>query len=139
MIKNETGWVLPNYMADAESELCQQAHIHPSKLTLIIKKRNRYISKRWLTKGNRNIPSGAYKMDFKTIIVRIGKKTLMADFRFVLAHELGHLKQHLRAGILITAGDYRKKYRQPESYANKFALLTCNCYPKSEYRISRIK
>jgi len=132
-IINKSKLELPDYLADSLRELCWKAHIAPSDIVLIVKQRNRYVSERWIKKGNRDIPSGTYHNNYRTITILIGKHTLKEDLRFVLAHEIGHLKQHKEAGALITAGDYQAKMPKPETYATKFAVQDCNCYPRSIY------
>jgi len=116
---------LPEYIADSLREFCRKAHIAPTKVCLIVKRRNRCIGDCWVKKGDSNIPSGGYHMDYRTITLRIGKRSSQEDVRYVLAHEIGHLKDHIRGCLLI---------KPTEDYARRFALLTCNCYPKSNYR-----
>jgi len=137
MIENKTGFQLPEYVADSFREFCDKANI--GEVRLVIKRRNRCVGDCWVKKGNRDLPSGMYRHTTKTIIIRMGRKTSKEDFRFVLAHEVGHCKQYSEAPRLITAGDFRRHIPKPETYASSFALLTCNCYPKSNYRLSRIK
>lgn len=123
-IKNKTRFELPDYVAGDLREICLKAGIPLEHITLIVKRRNRCIGDCWTKKGNRDIPSGQYKVDYRTVVVRIGRKTNRDDFRFVLAHEIGHLKQHRESKL---------KVKMTEAYANDFATLTCNCYPKSFY------
>ncbi|KKN64735.1 hypothetical protein LCGC14_0488670 [marine sediment metagenome] len=131
-IINKSKLQLPDYTEDSFRELCHKAHIAPVNVTLIIKRRNRYRGDCWVKKGNPSGPSGYYTMDYHTVIVRIGRQTNQEDFRYVLAHEIGHLKQHLEQKTVLKPG------MPTENYAKRFALLTCNCYPKSNYRISRL-
>ena len=125
-IKNKSKLPLPDYIESNLRELCWKAHIAPARVTLIVKRRNRCVGDCWIKKGNRDIPSGQYKLDFRTIVVRIGKRTHRDDFRFILAHELGHLKQHVEQRRNL-------KTKLTEPYANQFAMQ-CNCYPHSKYR-----
>ena len=135
---NETKRNLTDFVADSLHEFCQKASVTSDNITLVIKERNHYRGKCWAKKGNRNIPSGCYNHSTKTVTIRISRKTSRDDFRFVLAHEIGHYKQYSEAPRLDTTGDFREYIPKPETYANKFALLTCNCYPKSNYKIKRI-
>ena len=131
MIENKTKRQLPDYIESSLEEICQKAGVGADGVTLVIKNRNRYTGDCWTWKGNTNSVSGSYKLDGKTVIIRLGRKSHIKDIRFVIAHEIGHLKQHRESG-----GDL---YCRPtEHYANKFALLTCNCYPKAKYKISRV-
>jgi len=125
-IINKAKTTLPGFMLDAFNSICQEAHLHPSQIDLTIKKRNRYIGDCWAKKGDRNIPSGTYHMDYRAITVRIGNKTHPDDFRFVLAHEIGHLVDHLKHR-------YNTQYNLTEKGATQFALA-CNCLPHNHYR-----
>jgi len=133
MIINRTKWQLPQYIRDEFALLCNQAHITQDEITCIIKPHKKYRGNCWIKKGNPNIPSGLMDFANKTIIIRIGYKTHKDDFKFVLAHEIGHFKQYKEAGKLETVGDYQTKIIKPEKYATQFAI-TCNCYPHSKYR-----
>ncbi len=120
----------PDYVDDDLRMICHQAHIAPSNIRLILGKRNRSHNK------YASCPSGSYKLDFRTVVVRIARGTLRDDFRFVLAHEIGHLKAHLEAKPIesirrLTTKDYG------ECKPTAFALNVCNCYPASPYRVKR--
>ena len=129
-IINKSKLQLPDYMENSLREIIRKAGI--TDIRLIIKRRNRYIGDCWIKKGNPSAPSGFYLMDYHTVVVRIGKQTKQEDFRYVLAHEIGHLKQHLEQKLDLKPG------MPTENYAKRFALFTCNCYPKSNYRLKSI-
>lgn len=126
-IINKAKIQLPTYMLDAFLAICEKAHLSPDSIDLIIKRRKRYIGDCWIKKGNTSIPSGLYKMDYRTVVVRISKKTHPDDFRFVLAHKIGHLVDHL-------AHRDDKGYDLTQQTATDFATNTCGCFPHSKYR-----
>ena len=130
----------PDYVDGALRELAHKARIAPISVTLILKGRNkmRGISKlsikyQRLVKKHQAVPSGSYEMDRRTVVVHMGRGTSERDFRFVLAHELGHLKQHLEK---LRPLDCKTRY-PTEAYANRFAILTCHCYPKANYKLAK--
>ncbi len=135
MIINETKWQLPEYIQDVFTKLCNQANISCKEITCVVKRHKKYRGDCWAQRGNPNIPSGLMDWENRRVVIRIGHKTHEDDFRFVLAHEIGHYKQYKEAGKLESAGDYQKmtKACKPETYATQFALA-CNCYPHSQYR-----
>lgn len=69
--------------------------------------------------------SGRYHLDRHTITINLSKRPKRDDTRYVLAHEIGHLKQHI---------DSHLQVKITETYANKFAIQYCHCYPSGKYR-----
>lgn len=122
-IINKSGLKLPDYVPDLLRRIAWRAHIAPAHIRLVIEKRH----------GQRKqYPSGTYRLDCKTVVVRIGSGMRKEDFAFVLAHEIGHLKAHLEAKPIekfrrLTYKDYG------ETKATHFALKVCNCYPVAAY------
>ena len=133
-IINKSKLQLPDYVESSLREICHKAYIKPSDVRLIIKRHNQHVSDCWIRKGDcSSAPSGQYAMDYHTVLVRIGRKTIKEDFRYVLAHEIGHLKQHRDQRLDLKPG------WPTEDYARRFAILVCNCRPKSNYRLTGIK
>ncbi len=129
-IVNRSGLVQPDYVENDFRLICWKAHIAPARIRLILGKRRK-------SKSEYNqCPSGTYHMDGRSITVRITRFMKHEDFKFILAHELGHLKAHLEAKPIaslrrLTTKDYG------ETKATAFALNVCNCYPVSPYRVKR--
>jgi len=113
-ILNESGLKLPWYVSsDFENLLRMSPHTSWRKnITLRVGR----------TRQNRG-PSGKFShgRPFE-VTVCILPRMKRADFRYVLAHELGHLVQYW------TGEDARR-----ETYAKQFAVNVCNCCPSSPY------
>lgn len=114
---NKSGIQKPQYADIMLRRFCRKANIVPESVRLILGKR----------KDHLKYPGGRYKGDKETVVVRINRYTLYEDFEFVLAHEIGHLKQHRESGK-----EFRTLERR-EQYATKFAMGTCGCNPVTEY------
>ena len=134
-IKNKTKLQLPDWFEDTARTLCRRAEIIPASVTIIVKQRNKpwwwkerhKMSKRTLNRVMRhaNGASGFADYDRRTITIRLTAKTEREDIEFVLAHELGHIKD-----MREHQADVR--YKPTESFATKFAF-GCGCYPKGKY------
>ena len=129
-IINKTKYKLPDYIADSLREFCWKAHIAPEKVTLTLKKR-RIVRKHQYC----HCPGGSYWNDRRNITITIHPKMLEADFRHVLAHEIGHLKQDIETNGALgkPIGDREHHALKVEGYANRFAIRVCRCMPASPY------
>lgn len=116
-IINKTGIQKPQYVDIMLRQFCRKANIVPESVRLILGKR----------KDHLKYPGGRYKGDQETVVVRINRHTQYEDFEFVLAHEIGHLKQHRESDKELCMLARR------EQYATKFAMETCECNPLTEY------
>jgi len=127
-IINKSKCSIPSYAEDDLRELARKAGFAPAAVTLILGNRR---------KGSE--PSGLYPNNKRAVIVRISPNIKHEDFRFVLAHELGHLKQDLEVNnpTLLRARSLPKWNRPTEKYANEFAIVQCHCYPVADYRVKR--
>ena len=130
-IINKTRLDLPGYIPDSLQEISRRAQIAPTQVQLIVKRRNRR-NRRRIRNPNADAPSGCYKLDFRTVILHMGPNPNRDDVRFVLAHEIGHLKAHLEARPVQTLRNLTNK-DYGETKANHFALKVCHCYPVSYY------
>ena len=116
-IINKSGIQKPQYVNIMFRRFCRKANIVSESVRFVLGKR-----------GDRfQYPEGLYKGDKETVVVRINRHTQYEDFEYVLAHEIGHLKQHRESGK-----EFRPLERR-EQYATKFAMETCRCNPVGEY------
>ena len=130
MLINKSRMPLPSYLAGAFRGLCRVAGLKSASVPVILKRRNRYESNRY-ERGEGNAPNGAYFRETRTIIIRTVPNANKDDLLFVLAHEIGHFKQHKEhPGQIMPT-------RKSEDYANRFALQVCHCSPKADYPIKK--
>ena len=120
-IINKSGITKPQYVDIMLRRFCRKANIVPESVRLILGKRRDCFK----------CPGGCYKGDKETVVIRINRYTQYEDFEFVIAHEIGHLKQHRESGKEFRTLKHR------EQYATKFAMETCRCDPVTEYSGTR--
>jgi len=124
VIFNESNIILPDSLNSDLQEICRIASISVDKVALTIKHRNKRYNGTYP-----RAPCGSYCCDGKTVIVRIVPNMNYEDFLYILAHEIGHLKQALELNNIRLSGVYDREF-----YASDFAVNKCNCYPSKESR-----
>jgi len=108
---------IPDYADECLKEFCSKAGLEAGSVHLVIQQRKRH---------GKYLARGSYELDFRTVTMKITPQVLRENFRFALAHEIGHLKQHREVGPMPTAETWAIL---TEQYADDFAMRVCNCYP----------
>lgn len=120
-IINKSKILTPDYFGQAAKDIITKARISHKNLRIILKKRNRSHYGEFSVENH--YPSGTCLYWKNLINIGFNTKSNKEDLLYVLAHEIGHLKQWKQKQTLVKC----------ESYATRFALKVCNCYPIVNY------